>query len=441
MNHINKKRINMYELLICLTNAGDLVCPKLANHHQQVAYLAFRLGQQMNLPQSQQRDLMLAGLLHDVGALSYQERLDLIDQEPPSAHDHAFKGARLLEGFAPLNKASEIIRYHHVPWNRGKGRLMLGKQVPQLSHILHLADRIAVQIDPDQEVIGQIENIVSVIQKQKQTKFVPEYVDAFLDLSVNEYIWLDLVYQPLLYILPHLMAFSTMELDINGIIDLTKVFAKIIDYKSPYTANHSAGVAKTAEKLAELAGFSEDERKMMLIAGYLHDFGKLAVKNEILDKPGKLDVDDFNSIRSHTFYTFRLLQSIREFETINMWASFHHEKLNGTGYPFHLSGESLPLGSRIMAVADVFTAISEDRPYRRGMTQEQVIAVFNTMVEEQSLCPYVVSLLMDNLEQLQKVRKAAQRKADTDYNDFLEKTQISHRQEKKKPGAGGMAGS
>lgn len=420
MNNLDYKRINLYELLICLTNAGDLVSPKLANHHQQVAYLAYKIGEQLNLPKKQQNELMLAGLLHDVGALSYSERLELIEDEPPSAQDHAFMGARLLEGFEPLRGIAEIIKYHHIPWNNGEGQTIKGKQVPLYSHILHLADRVSVLVDRDQEIISQIANIQRTILEQKQSNFVPEHVDAFLTLSVQEYVWLDIVYKPLLYILPSIAVFDTIDLDLDGVIELTKIFASIIDFRSPFTANHSAGVAKTAEKLAELAGFSENERKMMLVAGYLHDFGKLAVRNDVLEKTSKLDVEEFNLIRSHSFYTYSLLQSIKEFEIINTWASFHHEKLNGKGYPFHLTGKSISLGSRIMAVADIFTAITENRPYRKGMDKEHVLCVLNSMVEDQSICPYVVSLLLDNLETIDEIRREAQQKACVEYDYFIE---------------------
>lgn len=420
MSKIGKAEISMYDLLICLTNAGDLISHEVANHHQQVAYLAFRIGEQMNLPLEQQKDLMLAGLLHDVGAFSLDERLSLIENEPQASNHHAFRGARLIEGFPPLFNAAKIIRYHHIPWNHGGGKLFNSSEVTYLSHILHLADRIAVSIDRDQNVIDQIEDIREKISKQKGTVFMPESVDAFLEISVNEYIWLDTVYKPLLYILPNIVSFDTVELDLDEIIELTKIFANIIDFRNPFTATHSAGVAKTAEKLAEFAGFSENECKMMLIAGYLHDLGKLAVSKNILDKPGKLEAGDRNIIRSHTFYTYRLLQSIKGFETINKWASFHHEKLNGNGYPFHLQSDNIPLGSRIMAVSDIFTAITEDRPYRKGMTLEEAVAILNSMVKDNSICPYVTSILTENLEAIDEIRKDAQKEAIVMYHHILE---------------------
>jgi HD-GYP domain-containing protein (c-di-GMP phosphodiesterase class II) len=202
-------------------------------------------------------------------------------------------------------------------------------------------------------------------------------------------------------------------------MELTEIFANIIDFRNPFTANHSTGVANTAQKLAELAGFSATECKMMFIAGNLHDLGKLAVSRAILDKPGKLDEGEHNVIRSHSFYTYRLLQGIKGFETINNWASFHHEKLNGNGYPFHLRGESISLGSRIVAVADIFTAITEDRPYRKGMSLDDAVAVIKAMVEDNSICSYVAAMLMDNLSMIDESRKEAQQKSKVVYNYIM----------------------
>jgi len=414
----DKHLINMYDLLLSLTKAVDLVSPELANHHQKVAYLAFKIAEQMGLSEEQKRDLVLAGLLHDIGALSLNERLELLFDEPPTSQNHAIRGAKLLEGFMPLQSTAEIIRYHHIPWNNGAGSLFGSKKVPQSSHILHLADRIAVSIDNNRDILCQIQDIQCRIQAQKSTNFLPEAVDAFMEISDHEYIWLDLTYKPLLYFFPQIVSFDVMHLNMDEVVDLTKIFSSIIDSNSSFTANHSAGVAATAEKLAELAGFSKKDCKMMRVAGYLHDLGKLAVRNEILEKPDKLNSDEFNEVRSHSFYTFRLLQSISGFEVINEWASFHHEKLNGNGYPFHLNGDSLSLGSRIMAVADIFAAITEDRPYRRGMTDVEAISIINEKVRDGSICPHVVAILLNNFELLNNIRRVAQNKA-ADENQVL----------------------
>ena len=415
---MRKMKVNMYDLILCLTDAADLVCPEVANHHKQVAYLAFCIGEEFGLTEEQRKELLLAGLLHDIGAFSVQERLALFDFEE-NAREHAEYGACMVGLFPPLAHAADIIRYHHEPWNHGRD--IEKKRVPLASHIIHLADRIAVRIDRRQDALGQVEDICAAIEARSGETFMPELADAFLRVSKKEYLWLDLVCGSVLNVLPHVTVFDSMELDMEGLIGLTRLFACIIDFRSPFTANHSSGVAAAAERMAELAGFSPEECRMMRVAGYLHDLGKIAVVNDLLEKPDKLNEQEYNIIRSHTFYTYRILQNIEDFDTINQWASLHHERLDGSGYPFHLTGDSLPLGSRIMAVADVFTAVTEDRPYRAGMPLDEAREVLSSMVGEKILCPYVVSLMDKYFDDINTIRIEAQRQSDRDYHRLISK--------------------
>lgn len=413
--------INMFDLFYCLTNIGDMINSEITNHHRQVAYLSYRIAESMCLEKNVQREVLLAGLLHDVGAFSMEEKLEIIDNEDMKGiHKHAFVGAALLENFEPISGIARMIRFHHVPWEEGEGRFFRGMEVPLESHILHLADRIAVQLKPDLDTIGQMKTVTDHVLEGRGKLFAPEIMDAFLNISMHEYIWLDLVYEPLLTLMPQMMNFDTLELDIDESIALTQMLSNVIDFKSPFTATHSSGVAAIAVRLAELAGFSENECKKMLIAGYLHDLGKLAVSNDILEKTGPLDKNEFNAIRSHTFYTYRTLQVIDKKGDMNAWAAYHHERLDGRGYPFHLKAEDIPLGSRIMAVADVSTAITEDRPYRKGMDNEKAKKVIRDMVKNGGLCGYVSGLLLGNFEELNAAREAAQSEAERKYNIIRE---------------------
>ena len=160
----------------------------------------------------------------------------------------------------------------------------------------------------------------------------------------------------------------------------------------------------------------------MRLAGYLHDLGKLAVPSEILEKPDKLTAAEFAVIRSHTYYTYRVLEKISGLETVNEWASFHHERLNGDGYPFHRAGDTLSLGSRIMAVADVLTAITEDRPYRAGMAPEKAMGILTSMAEGGVLDPSVVELARVNFDQVNQARGLAQSSALEEFESYAEHT-------------------
>ena len=157
----------------------------------------------------------------------------------------------------------------------------------------------------------------------------------------------------------------------------------------------------------------------MYLGAIIHDIGKLAVPREILEKPGKLTPEEFEVMRCHTFHTFTILETLPGLQTINEYGAFHHERLNGRGYPFHHNAENLSLGARIMAVADVFTAITENRPYRRGMKREDALDVLRTMARGGALDGNVVKLLTGNSRHISAVRGKSQARARKTYARIL----------------------
>ena len=419
-----KTIMNLQELLLCVSNAQDMINPILSNHHQQVAYLSYRLAEQLNYPLYEQKSIFLAALVHDIGALSINERLSIIDTEPAYIYDHALSGAKLLEGFKPLKKEANIIRYHHTSWENGNGSYFRGEKVPRGSHIIHIADRTCIKIKSGHNVLTQLPSILEAIKNKKNSTFDPVMVDALYTLSKKEYIWLDIISETPVRKLPPGL-FDMLPMDIDDIIDFSAVLSRIVDFRSKFTSRHSAGVAKTAHRLAEYMDFSVLECKMMLIAGYFHDIGKLTISNEVLEKPTSLNEEEFDEIRSHTYYTYQLLDAIPQFETIKKWASYHHERLNGEGYPFKIKGDNLTLGSRIMAVADVFTAITENRPYRKGMDSDKAISILKNMVENGSIDQYIVKTLINNFQEINSIREMAQKEASYRYEEFLNEKAIS----------------
>ena len=157
----------------------------------------------------------------------------------------------------------------------------------------------------------------------------------------------------------------------------------------------------------------------MEIAGNLHDVGKLVVPRSILEKNGKLDDEEFSIIREHPYYTRLIFMDIEGFEDIADWAGFHHEKLNGHGYPFHFGREELDLGSRIMAVADIFSAITEDRPYRKSMEKEQVIAILREDAQRELLSQRLVELLIGHYDPINAQRDTESKAASRKYQESL----------------------
>lgn len=412
------EKVPIYDLLRCFSSAIDMVTPEITNHHNRVGYLVFRLGEYLNWKDHELEALLSAGLIHDIGALSIEERLSINESEDENINLHAFRGAKLLMQCPSLASYANMIKYHHIPWQNGKGKWYEGKEVPKESHLIYLADRICSLIKKNKPILIQLPGIAEYLKKNSGEIFNPEYVDAALKLSEVEHIWLEFENNNALEYLPKNIMYRMAEVSLDGLVPLARIFARIIDFRSRYTATHSAGVAFTAEWLARLFGFSKNECKMMLIAGYLHDLGKLTIDNSLLEKPGALSKKEFDIIRTHTFYTYEILKDIKGFKTINKWASYHHERLDGNGYPFHLKDDEIPIGSRIMAVADIFTAVTEPRPYRPSMERSEVIDVLRDMAENGAICKEVVRVVAENLEDLTTGCIAQQNKAAREFEEI-----------------------
>jgi HD-GYP domain-containing protein (c-di-GMP phosphodiesterase class II) len=414
----NKIQVSLFDLVASLSDVTDLVNPSLDDHHKRVAYIAYSLANEMGLSKKECGEVLLAGMLHDIGALSLQEKMSTLSFECAAPHRHAEAGGFLLKPFAPLAVISDTIICHHVPWNNGAGKEHRGRPVPLSSHILHLADRVAVLMKKTTNMYGQSAEICSKIEKKSGSMFMPEIVAAFLTVSRKSFFWLDITSRSLGALLRRKIQVKTLELDLVGIASLAEVFSRVIDFRSPFTATHSSGVATTAEALANLIGYSENECGMMKVAGYFHDLGKLAVSTDILEKAAPLTKRETNIIRSHPFYTYRALEHIDELKTVIRWGAFHHETPNGGGYPFHLDKHDLPLGSRVMAVADVFTAITENRPYRKGMDADQAKSVLRGMAAASRLDSRVTALLLHNYDELNVLRERVQADLTSAYDDM-----------------------
>lgn len=158
---------------------------------------------------------------------------------------------------------------------------------------------------------------------------------------------------------------------------LIDVLGDSIESRDPYTAGHSREVMRYSVGIAKEMGLDENEVEVIKYAALLHDYGKIGIPDEILSKPNDLTDDEFETIKRHAVYTREILGKIafeKKLRAVPEIAGGHHERLTGEGYPDGLSGEEIPLGSRIIAVADAFQAMTSDRPYRGAKTAEDAIS-------------------------------------------------------------------
>lgn len=411
----NKSFTNIRSLLGALAKSMNLINPDMEHHHEQTAYLAYLIGMERSMDVEDLHLTIYAALLHDVGAVVWEKQQSVLEIEKKAKHVSAM-GARMLRDLNRFGEIADVIEIcqNSYPENQ-KIAAERGGRYPvyiEIADAIHLADTVSLILKEDVPVLNQVKPICAVIEECRGREYSSETVDAFLRVSKREFIWLDTLLNP------SFLMFFTGEMhpvSLEETVELTGIMSRIIDFRSPFTAMHSAGVAASAKKLAQLAGMSEEDCLKMEIAGNLHDVGKLRVPREILEKPGKLDDEEFNIIKEHTYYTRLILMDVEGFEQIANWAGYHHEKLNGRGYPFHFDASVLDMGARIMAVADIFSAITEERPYRKGMDKETALKVLHENVENGSISGEIVALLEAHYEEVDAVRDARSREAGKRY--------------------------
>jgi len=263
-----------------------------------------------------------------------------------------------------------------------------GESIPLLARIMGLAQTAEVFWQTD-----GAEAAFEVVRRRAGSWFDPELAEAFSRLRDHEGLLSDMAspdsaaraaaLEPEGFSLP-----ATDE-----VLDrLALAFSDVVDAKSPWTYEHSRGVAEVSEGLGRVLDLQGRRLRKLRWAALLHDIGKLGVSNLILDKPGKLDADEIAQMRRHTSYTHAILSRVRVFNEFAGMSASHHERLDGGGYHRGIAGDDLSLEVRILAVADMYEALAAKRPYRPERTSEQALTIIEREVGR-GLCPVVVSAL------------------------------------------------
>ena len=355
-----------------------------SRHAKRVAYMSVCVAEQLGICGKDLQDLAVYALLHDNALTQYiQEELhsNLTDmKEMPRIGVHCSIGEENIQGFPFHTNVKNVILYHH---ENADGSGPFGKkseEVPLFSRIIHLCDLLDQACCRKAFTTETWEWAKDVLQRIRGTMVDEECAEALERIFSEEYfLSLGGNFEASLW---NKVPRQKQELDFSQIKKLAGFFAKIVDYKSPFTSTHSIGVAERAEKLSRYMGFDEETVQKMYLAGALHDIGKVAVGNEILEKPDRLTDAEFAVMKHHAAYTYNILSEIDDFEEIRDFAAFHHERLDGTGYPFGKDASELNVQERMMACIDIYQALTESRPYKKGMSHERACEILKNMADK-----------------------------------------------------------
>ncbi len=423
--------LRMPEILSALSFALDLTEGAVPGHALRSCILGMRIAVHAGLPQSQLGDLYYALLLKDIGCSSNAARMCQI----VGGDDRAIKSGVKLEDWTQPGKpklstlklmwntvlpegnfAERIARIAKIGatqhannaemiglrcdrgasivrkiglseataravysldehWNgSGYPERLKGESIPLLARIAGVAQHLDVFASET-----STENAIGVLVERSGRWFDPELVRIAVSLHKQGTLWegclADVAEGRIRADVLELEPVASVRLGAGEIDRVCEAFSDVVDAKSPFTSRHSQGVADAADAIAATLGYSEERRRMVHRAALLHDLGKLRVPNSILDKAGKLTSDEFTVVKEHPALTAQILARIPAFREMAAIAGAHHERLDGMGYPNRLGASELSPEARIIAVADVYAALSEERPYRESLDLAQVAAI------------------------------------------------------------------
>lgn len=377
------------------TRAGDINKQTFLDHAERVAHIAYHLGKKLGLGDGDLGELVLSALLHDVGILTDEEQLLLADLEPvrDRVAPHCARGWRLLKSTTLFSDLAQNVLEHHDYYS---------PELRPIPAILHVADRVEILLDRGLYYLWQVDDLIAYFRSKKGDIFCPVVVEALEEVAQTPSFWLDLQYRHYQYANGRQSFHRVLTMD--DLEELAGLMATIVDAKSPWTGDHSQGVAEVGEFLAQKAGLPPVTTRMIKVAGLLHDIGKLAIPDDILMYPGGLNRAQRAVMQQHTYHTYYLIREIGPgAEKLAQWAGYHHERLNGTGYPFGLTADQLDLESRLMAVTDITQSLLEERPYRPPMPQDKVAQILRNNVEAGHIDPDLTELAIANLEEIKEI--------------------------------------
>ena len=388
------------ELAIAFSQGLDLAEGKTVGHAQRVCYIAVTLAEALDLAPASRNAIYFGALLHDIGvtlAASDICRIAGIDEDAifgPSplksveelrgdltfadlsavvdaVQQHTTLGAEALRALDLPDDAAAAVAGHHERWDGfGFPAGTPGEMIPIEARVITAADVAESLIAAEPSSLFARRRLPSTLAPHVGLSLDPRIAGKLLELGRSDEFWLGLYSEDLPETLQALRPATEARKSRKRVMRFAEVFADIADAKGGRSAGHSRRTAEAAEHLAEAAGLDPGHVEMIRIAALLHNLGLLGVPARVMSKPDILSITEMQLMRQHPSHSEMILHGLNGFEGIALWVARHHERPDGKGYPEMLTGDEIPTESRIIAVADVYSALTSERAHRRAISRE-----------------------------------------------------------------------
>ena len=376
-------------ILHIISNMLKMQNVKLMDHGSRVGYIMAKMLEKEDASEKEITEAYILGLLHDVGAYKTDEIDRLLQFESKQVYDHSIYGYLILKLSEVLQGKEDAVLHHHTPWKKLK---QMRIENEKLANMIFLADRVEIFLrnkkkSIDVELLDKTEyfsdeNLKLFFEAEKEFSVQKRLLDGSYINDTEKYL-----YQA---------RFSEDEIK-----RLIRMVAFLIDFRSESTVTHTITMVSAAVAIANIMQLENQVIDEIYTGAYIHDLGKVAIPLEILEKPGRLDYDEMEVMKTHIILTGNIIGGHVN-DNVYKIAMRHHEKLDGNGYPYGIRGEQMSLPEKIVAVADIYSALTGKRSYKDSMPKEKVIDILQQMAEKNQISKEVVQLLIDNYEDIEQ---------------------------------------
>ena len=377
---------NMYDIL---RKSFSILNPQLMHHSERTAYILYKMLQtEGHMSSKEMADYVIIAVLHDIGTCKLEYIHQWAQFEKDDVWPHSMFGFLFLKYLSPLEDKAEIVLYHHLDYNK---HYLIKSQYIKIAEYLFMADKIDVTMS----MPGTLEP--DYLQKYRNIKYSAEALNLFLKANTRYNILEKLKKEDYLKELDELIASVSFSEDYKR--KFLQMLIYIIDFRSQYTVIHTLATTIFAQELGNLMKLSSQDKYNMYYGALLHDIGKIAIPLSILESTGRLSDKEMDIMKKHVEITDHVLKGIVD-DDIREIAIRHHEKLDGSGYFRGLKGDELTRPQRIVAVADIISALYGKRSYKEAFAPDKIKAIIQADADNNKICPAVVDVAVKNMESI-----------------------------------------
>ncbi|RXK02693.1 phosphohydrolase [Arcobacter sp. CECT 8989] len=372
---MDKKRqmnFNLNNFLLSLSNAFDEVESRYfntsKNHSKRVAYLSLKFALEFNYKQDALFDICAYSLMHNIALSQAKE-----DKEKfcNLANEYAMK--------LPFDfkEQIDVLKYQY-DFN------LKEYDIPLFSQFIYFANHIDTKFDLSKNSVENRTKILAYIKDKENILFSSDLVECFEEFAQTQSFWLDLQNEnELLTFIFSTLQDKTIVLDFEELLEITSIFTLF--------TNENLNIIENASRVAEFYNFEHKDKQTFMIAASLCNIGKLYIDEKILNKQNSLEDNEYEEIKAYPYYTKKVLSNIIGFNDICSYAYKVQEQIDANGYPFSLEAKDLSLKDRSLALVNIYTALTSNKPYRKAYTKKEAFDILEQMAKENRVDETIVN--------------------------------------------------